>query len=147
MSDALQLTMLARIHRHFVPTIYSFYSISSGDSDLIGVEENPEFRQHGRSGLGNDGFTSDLATDRRMSINPMVASGLNQVSAAALQENPTVGRSMNPLAGTQNPYGYDSFDDDDDAANDSRRSSEIGAYQNNNFTFNGRMDSTPTTEL
>jgi hypothetical protein len=95
---------------------------------LIGVEENPEFSPYGNSGLTNDGFTPDVATGTRASVNPMFASGLNQLSAAALQEKSTVGRSVNPLADMENSDAYDSEDD-------SRRSSEIGADQNSNFTF------------
>jgi hypothetical protein len=106
---------------------------------LIGVEENPEFSPNGRSGLANDGFAPELAT-RRGSVNPMFASGVNPLSAAALQGNTTVGRSVNPLADMQN---YDS----DDSENDSRRSSEVVAGQNNNITFSGKLDSIPTTQL
>ena len=104
------------------------------------MEDNPEFSQYGKSGLTNDGFTPEFATAPRMSINPMLASGLNPLSAAALQESPAVGGSVNPLAGMQNSDLYDS-------ENDSRRDSYNDVGQNNNFTFFGRMDSTPTTEL
>jgi hypothetical protein len=106
---------------------------------LIGVEENPEFSPHGRSGLANDGFTPEFDT-RRMSVNPMFAPDLNPLSAAELQENTTFGRSVNPLADMQNEGGY-YFE------NDKGPSSEIAAGQNNNFTFYGKMDSIPTTEL
>ena len=107
---------------------------------MIGVEENPEFSPYGNSGLTNDGFTSDFATGRRVSVNPMFASGLNPFSAAALQENATFGRSVNPLADSQiNDRYY--------ADNDSGRPSDIVANQNKNFTFHGRMDPIPTTEL
>jgi hypothetical protein len=110
---------------------------------LIGVEENPEFSPHGRSGLANNGFTPDSTTGPRVSVNPMFAPSapsLNQLSAAALQEKSTVGRSVNPLADMQNNDRYDS-------ESDSRRSSESVGHQNSNFTFYGRMDSIPTTEL
>jgi hypothetical protein len=107
---------------------------------LIGVEDNPEFNSHGNSGLTNDGFTPEFATERRVSVNPMFASGLNHLSAAALQENATVGRSVNPLADVHNNDGFHSD-------NDSRRSSEFVADQNSNFSFYGRMGPTPTTQL
>jgi len=107
---------------------------------LIGVEENPEFSPYSNSGVANDGFTPESAEGRRMSVNPMFATGVRQLSASALQENPTIGRSVNPLAEMQYRDGYDS-------ENGSRRSSEIVAGQNNNFTFYGRMDSVPTTQL
>jgi len=115
-------------------------SVSSGDSDLIGVEENPEFSPYGNSGLTNDGFTSDFAAGRRVSVNPMFASGLNPLSTAALQENATFGRSVNPLADSQ-------INDSHYSNNDSGRSSDIVANQNTNFIFHGRMDPIPTTEL
>jgi len=104
---------------------------------LIGVEENPEFSPYGNSGVANDGFTHESATDRRASVNPMFAAGLSQLSATALQEKATVGKSVNPLADKQNNDAYDS-------ETDSRRSSENVADQNSNFTFYGRM---PKTQL
>lgn len=111
---------------------------------MIGVEENPEFSPYGKSGFPNDGFTPELETGRRVSVNPMLASGLNPLSAAALKEamdgNPAISKSMNPLAGKFNSNVYDSD-------NDSRRSSENGVGQNSNFSFFGRIDNTPTTEL
>jgi hypothetical protein len=107
---------------------------------LIGVEENPEFSPYGNSGVANDGFTHEPATDRRMSVNPMFAAGLSQLSAVAPQGKATVGRSVNPLADMQNNDAYDS-------GTDSRRASENVADKNSNFTFSGRMDSMPTTEL
>lgn len=119
--------------------LFYIHSLSSGDSDLIGVEENPEFSPYGNSGLTNDGFTPASATERRVSVNPMFAAGLSQLSAAALQQKVAAGKSLNPLADKRT-------NDDYDSENDSRRSSENFANQNNNFTFN-RMDSVPTTEL
>jgi hypothetical protein len=107
---------------------------------LIGVEENPEFSPNGRSGIANDSFTPDLTAGRRVSLNPMFAAGLTQLSTDALQEKSTVGRSVNPLADIQNNDAYHS-------ENDSRRPNEIVAEHNPNFTFYGRMDSIPTTEL
>ena len=70
----------------------------------------------------------------------MFAAGLSQLSAAELQESATGGRSAKRKADMQNNEDYDSDDD-------SRRSSEIVAGQNSNFTFYGKMDSVPTTEL
>lgn len=116
-------------------------SVSSGDSDLIGVEENPEFSTFGNSGIANDGFIPESAEGRRVSVNPMFAAGLSQLSASALQKNATVNKSVNPLAAEMQ------YKDSYDSENDSGRSSEIVAGQNNNFTFYGRMDSIPTTEL
>lgn len=111
---------------------------------MIGVEENPEFNPYGKSGLSNDGFTPDFETGRRVSINPMLASGLNPLSAASLQdamaEKTTVNKSVNPMAGMFNSDGYDSD-------KDSIRSSENVMGQKSNFTFFGRMDSIPITEL
>jgi len=107
---------------------------------LIGVEENPEFSPNGRNGLANESFTPESTAGRRVSLNPMFAAGLTQLPTAALQEKSTVGRSVNPLADMQNNDAYHS-------ENDSRRSSEIVADRNPNFTFYGRMDSIPTTEL
>jgi len=116
-------------------------SISSGDSDLIGVEDNPDFSPFGKNGIANDGFTPESMEKRRVSLNPMLAAGLSQqLSASALQENATVSKSVNPLADMQYKDGYDS-------ENSSRRSSDSAPGQNRNFTFYGRMDSTPTTEL
>lgn len=119
-------------------------SLSSGDSDLIGVEENPEFSPYGNSGFANNGFTPELESGRRVSVNPMLASGLNPLSAAALQDvtaaNKTTNKGVNPMAGMFNSNGHDSD-------NDSRSSSENVKGQNSNFSFFGRMDSIPTTEL
>lgn len=127
-------------NEQFADRNFDNVSLSSGDSDLIGVEENPEFSPNGRSGLANEGFTPESMAGRRVSLNPMFAAGLTQLSTAALQEKSTVGRSVNPLADMQNNDAYHS-------ENDSRRSSEIVADHNPNFTFYGRMDSIPTTEL
>jgi hypothetical protein len=115
-------------------------SVSSGDSDLIGVEENPEFSPFAKSGVANDGFTPEFAEGRHVSVNPMFPTGLSQLSASALQEKATDSRSVNPLAEMQ-------YKGDSDSENDSRRSSENVAGQNNNFTFYGRTDSVPTTQL
>jgi len=127
-------------NEQFADRNFDTASVSSGDSDLIGVEDNPEFSPNGRSGLANEGFTPESTAGRRVSLNPMFAAGLTQLPTAALQEKSTVGRSVNPLADMQNNDPYL-------AENDSRLSSEIVGDHNPNFTFYGRMDSIPTTEL
>jgi hypothetical protein len=107
---------------------------------LIGVEENPEFSPNGKSGLANEGFTPESTAGRRVSLNPMFAAGLTQLPTAALQEKSTVGRSVNPMADLQ-------YDDVYHSEKDSKLYSEIVEDHNPNFTFYGRMDSIPTTEL
>ena len=120
--------------------LFLIYSISSGDSDLIGVEENPEFSPYDRSGIANDGFTPESAEARRVSVNPMFAAGLSQLSASALLEKPTASISANPLAEMQYKDGNYSDSDGGDYG-------EIAKDPNRNFTFYGKMDSIPTTQL
>jgi hypothetical protein len=118
-------------------------SQSSGDSDLIGIEENPEFSPYARNAFPNNGFTPEMGTGMQGNVNAMVASGfdrrasINPLSAAALQDamgGTTKSRqSVNPLAGTFNGDGSD-------YGNDSRRSSDNFEH-NSNFTFLRRSDS------
>ncbi|XP_021930459.1 protocadherin Fat 4-like isoform X2 [Zootermopsis nevadensis] len=118
-------------------------SQSSGDSDLIGIEENPEFSPYARNGVSNDGFTPDLEAVRRESVNPVLANGygrrvsVNPLSAAAMSRSQSV---VNPMAG-----GFKA--EDSDFEKDSRRSSDNDMEGNTNFTFLQKMDSTQITEL
>lgn len=125
-------------------------SQSSGDSDLIGIEENPEFSPYARNGLQNGGFTPEMGSGIQASVNVAITPGferrasINPLSAGALQDaiagNTARRQSVNPMAGTFNG-------DDSDYENHSRRSSEDSVQHNNNFTFFQRSDSAQTTEL
>ncbi|PNF25389.1 hypothetical protein B7P43_G09776 [Cryptotermes secundus] len=129
---------------------FDVMSQSSGDSDLIGIEENPEFSPYARNGVQNGGFTPEMGSGIQASVNVTVATGferrasINPLSAGALQDaiagNTMRKQSVNPMAVTFN--GNDS-----DYENDSRRSSDKSMQYNNNFTFFQRSDSAQATEL
>jgi hypothetical protein len=130
----------------FKTSLLYFCSQSSGDSDLIGIEENPEFSPYARNGLSNGGFSPEMGAGLQANVNVTVASAferrgsLNPLSAAALQgANTTSRQSVNPLAGTFSGDGSD-YD------NDSRISSDSN-IQNGNFTFFRRADSEQATDL
>jgi hypothetical protein len=140
----LAVAMLKLIHLSVLvsnKSLLHIFSQSSGDSDLIGVEENPEFSPYSRNGKSNDGFTPDFEIGRRASINPVLANGygpkvsVNPLSAAALH-----GITANPMASgiEDDDFGYE---------NGSRRSSINSVEKNKNFTLLRRMDSAPSTEL
>jgi hypothetical protein len=124
-------------------------SQSSGDSDLIGIEDNPEFRPYGRNGVANSSFTPELGSGMQAYVNVMVTSGLdpessiNPLSAATVQNALTTSttrrQSVNPLAGTFNGENSDYEDL-------SRRLSD-NSIHNSNFTYVRRSDSEQATEL
>lgn len=141
--------MLTLIHLSVLvsnKSLLHIFSQSSEDSDLIGVEENPEFSPYSRNGKSNDGFTPDFETGRRASINPVLANGygpkvsFNPLSVAALPGVTAKSQTVNPMAAgiEDDDFGYE---------NVSRRSSINSVEKNKNFTFLRRMDSAPTTEL
>lgn len=121
-------------------------SQSSGDSDLIGIEENPEFSPYARNGLSNGGFSPEMGAGPQANVNVMAASGferrasLNPLSAAALHGTNSSRQSVNPLAATFSGDGSD-------YENDSRISSDSNIQRNGNFSFFRRSDSAQTTEL
>ncbi|XP_069668752.1 cadherin-AgCad1-like [Periplaneta americana] len=132
---------------------YDNVSESSGDSDLIGIEENPEFSQNTKSGIPNGSYLPDLEEGRRASINPMVVAGyerrvsFNPLSGSALQSDVAVEdsprrTSVNPLAASTSYFNSNDYDSDDNS-----KKSDVTAEQNSNFSFVQRPDSTPTTEL
>jgi hypothetical protein len=134
----------------FNTSLLYIFSQSSGDSDLIGIEDNPEFSPYARSGIQNGGFTPEMGSGIQASVNVKVATGferrasINPLSAGALQDaiagNTTRSQSVNPMAGTFNG-------DESDYENDSTKSGDNSMQQNNNFTFFQRSDSAQTTEL
>ncbi|KAJ9575580.1 hypothetical protein L9F63_007514, partial [Diploptera punctata] len=111
-------------------------SISSGDSDLIGVEENPEFRS------GNT--TPDVDAPRRptghpiLDANPEFGMKFNPFSYTGGEMEAEAGgqkQSVNPLAGSNLNYMKDESDEE----------SEVPEDHNSNFSFTKRTD--PSTEL